>query len=187
MLEKQAGIGLITSGVNQSLNRKYQEKYTNNDLEEDLYRGYVGKKIEFQEKHEVNAGDVVINVMNNRAAVVSDVTKGLGMAQNFIKIEVDNKNVYNWYLCYKLNESDEVARQFFANSDGSVVRRTRPSTIKNLKVSFPDYQEQVKIGEAYRHMLLMLHAEKLRIEKIQASTLQVLKQVDYKKAGVNNG
>ncbi|KRM19304.1 hypothetical protein FC40_GL000283 [Ligilactobacillus hayakitensis DSM 18933 = JCM 14209] len=187
MLEKQTGIGLITSGVNQSLNRKYQEKYTNVDLEEDLYRGYVGKKIEFQERHEVNAGDVIINVMNNRAAVVSDVTKGLGMAQNFIKIVVDNKNVYSWYLCYKLNESDEVARQFLANSDGNVVRRMRPSTLKSLKVSFPDFDEQVKIGDAYRHMLMMVHQEKLRIEEIQASTLQVLKQVDEKKAGVSNG
>ena len=77
------------------LKKKFESDkiYTNVDLEYDLYQGFHNQKTNISRSTILEAGDLVINTMTDRAAVVSPKSVGKVIPQNINKlsfIELDD-------------------------------------------------------------------------------------------------
>lgn len=105
-------------------------------------------------------GQMLISVVNGDATIVSDENKDKIIKDFFIKVNVDTKKIYPWYLCYLINESEEVKRQKYLNNKGITVQRFNSGFFKELDLNIADMDDQIKIGDLYRYSLSNQYLEK---------------------------
>ncbi|WP_125771123.1 restriction endonuclease subunit S [Companilactobacillus furfuricola] len=170
---KLKDITSIKTGLNSSrMNDPTINYYSSNDIEFDLSH-IVDSKIVNDEKYSVldeyraKQGSVVQSLISQETAQISAHNSGKILNQNFITFDFDDEKLDAKYLCYLLNESDEVKRQKYAVSQGSIVRKATPAMIKEFKVNLPDIQLQKDIGQVYALTLekRRIVTEKLNIEE----------------------
>lgn len=133
---------------------KLNQVYTNDDLLADLCVP-IGKlkhtdrnRIPIN-KYSVVAGELVYSLVSSTAGIVSQQNSGKIINQNFARISPLSDQINLRYLCYILNESIEVKRQMAILMQGTVVRKLKPSMLRELQVEFKPFELQEKIGEAY--------------------------------------
>lgn len=126
-----------------------------------------------ESKFILNNGDLVINLMTNIASVVSKNNQDRIMTQALMKIE-PNDQFDKWYLCYLLNESNEIKRQEMKNMEGTVIKRLTARLVKNLDINAVNINEQKRIGDIYRHALKEKYLLQHKANLIFASALSII-------------
>lgn len=125
-----------------------------------------------------SAGDVVFSFVSSIAGVVSGVNQGKIINQNFAKLMVEHDYVDRRYLCYVLNESDEMKRQKAISMQGSIVRKFTPSILKGLEIKLPSIEKQRIIGLAYFQLRKRQALAKRQIELEEQLYLKALMQLE---------
>lgn len=174
-------IAQFSSGLNSLELKKsphHAVTYTNDDMEIDLYQGYWSEELPIIQKAVANAGNLIINMMTNRAAVVSPLSVGKLLPQHIMQLSLDNQQVDAWYLCYVFNESHSVKRQLYSTMEGTVLRRVTATSIKNLNIKLPPLEEQRQIGKFYRTILIQERLQREYLQKLNQLYLTILNKND---------
>lgn len=105
-------------------------------------------------------GQMLFSVVKGDATIVSKDNTGKIIKDFFIKVDVDTDKIYPWYLCYMINESEEIKREKYLNSKGVNILRFTSSFFKDLNLNIPDMKEQIKIGDLYKYSTANQYLEK---------------------------
>ena len=173
----------ITTGTNSSRLTNKTEKadlYTAQDLEDDLLHIEEiqvddGKAKSVDGTRIGSEGLVVQSLISERTAMMTEQNATKGLNQNFAYFEFNNAQIDPKYLCYMLNESEAIAAQRYRFSQGSVIRKATPMTIREFQIDLPSLDLQQAIGNLYGLMLSKkritkeksILEEKIMLEKIR--------------------
>lgn len=156
---------------------KNSSLYSADDLIADLFLGY-DKTPKFKKnKFILSSGDVVINLMTNKATVVSEKNDGKIMSQRIMHFKIKPNEIYSWYLVFLLNESEKIKQQEHASMEGTVFRRITAKAIKDLEINLPPFSVQEKIGDSYRLLLKNYRLKKKYLDMTFDTTIKLL-QID---------
>ena len=131
-------VSKIKVGLNsREVTKRNNNKYTAENLEEDLLTGYKieGKK-ETTDDAITQAGDLIFSHMT--------------LSQIYLKLTIDYKMIDPWFLCFILNESQNIDHQFHKIMEGTVSKRITKNNLEDIDIDFPDINIQKKIGAIYR-------------------------------------
>lgn len=184
---KLSAIAHTYLGLNSQEIRKFSQDdvYSSDDLNKDLSLGGKDANRPHKEKYKVYAGDVVMHLMSNQAAVVSQKSDGKIISQRIMKLDIDPRKVNNWYLCYLLNESNTIKHQAFQAMEGSILRHLAISNIRDFSIELPPLQRQKEIGEMYRKYLINERLLEVKKQLIRKSDLNVLNKMNNDKENEN--
>lgn len=155
-------IAELTFGKNSSrMTKEEQENIYNVDsLRQDLnYLGEIKPSKQVGTPTTFNEGDLALRLINPQAAVVSPTTAGSILSLNFAKIVPNRTKVDEWYLCYYLNEAEDVQKQIELSAQGQVstIKRLGAKFLRELKIVLPDLEKQKELGQIYRNWLIYRH------------------------------
>ncbi|WP_278968091.1 restriction endonuclease subunit S [Megasphaera elsdenii] len=127
-----------------------QEYISENDYDEVMHRG------------KPKIGDVLITTEAPCGNVAQVNKENIALAQRIIKYRGHSHVMDNAYLKYYLL-SPEFQEILYAKSSGGTVQGIKGSILHKQKISFPKYEEQVKIGQYLDDLdnLITLHQHKL--------------------------
>lgn len=127
-----------------------QEYISENDYDEVMHRG------------KPKIGDVLITTEAPCGNVAQVNKENIALAQRIIKYRGHSHVMDNAYLKYYLL-SPEFQGILYAKSSGGTVQGIKGSILHKQKISFPKYEEQVKIGQYLNDLdnLITLHQHKL--------------------------
>jgi len=127
-----------------------QEYISENDYDEVMHRG------------KPKIGDVLITTEAPCGNVAQVDKESMALAQRIIKYRGHSHVMDNAYLKYYLL-SPEFQGILYAKSSGGTVQGIKGSILHKQKISFPKYEEQVKIGQYLNDLdnLITLHQHKL--------------------------
>lgn len=83
------------------------------------------------------------------ATLISDDNQNKTINQAFAIIKVDYTKIDPYFLCYLLNESQVVHKQYSYLNQGTVIGRLSPQVLKVIKFELPPLNVQKKIGSLY--------------------------------------
>lgn len=135
----------IVSGYNvvRLSDEEQKRKYSNDNFEHDFYRM----------KLAAPTNDIIyrqsISDRNMSATIISNENKDKRISQVFSIMKVDTQKINLWYLCYLLNESDEIARQSSVLLQGSVIARLSAQQLKQIEIPVIPLEKQEKLGWLY--------------------------------------
>lgn len=170
--------GINSSRISNSL--ETSDYYSASDLESDLPYlltnvGSGQEKDEESNQHRTIRGQVIQSLITQKTAVVSQQNSGKIINQNFITFDFDQHTLNPKYLCYMLNQSEEIEKQKYVLSQGSVLRKSSPQTIKEFSIFYPDFEIQKQIGEIYA---LSLNKKRIEIERIKKEEQITLSRIN---------
>lgn len=155
-------IAELSFGKNSSrMTKEEQENIYNADsLRQDLdYLGEIKPSKQVGTPATFNEGDLALRLINPQAAVVSPATAGSILSLNFVKIVPNRTKVDEWYLCYYLNETEDIQKQIELSAQGQVstIKRLGAKFLRELKIVLPDLEKQKELGQIYRNWLIYRH------------------------------
>lgn len=103
-------------------------------------------------------GNIALGLTVSKAMVLTDLYDNYLIPSNFALLEFDCNILHPYYLMWYVNESNRFRRQVGVLTQGSSVKSLSIRQLRDIKITLPVYEEQMKIGELYR---LILRKEKL--------------------------
>jgi restriction endonuclease S subunit len=184
MKRKLGDLLMLQQGVNQTRIKKDKDfygyvLYDQSSFEEDLMTDTVPNKQYDTDKKELilSKGDIVINAMQQEAAIVGRVNAGKILPTNFVKVIFLNKNLDKRYFVYLFNANKTFQRQKEREVQGTAaVMRIPMKSIKKLEIPFIGIEDQKKIGLAYTRMMSLKKKQQILIKETETLTLQILEQ-----------
>ncbi|MGC9933807.1 restriction endonuclease subunit S [Priestia aryabhattai] len=125
-----------------------------------------------------STGDVVFSFVSSKAGIVSDLSQGKIINQNFAKLVITYDQLDSSYLCYALNESSSMKKQMAISMQGSTVPKLTPAILKELKITLPSIEKQQTIGKAYFYLRKRQALAKKQAKFEEQLYLEVLRQLD---------
>lgn len=176
---KLADVIQFTAGPNASrVKEQYKDAilYTVLDLEEDLLQKKGESHLPFPKGASsfTKQGDLVVSMMKRRAAIVTAANEGKLLNSNFVKGLWDEELADPWYLCYWLNESEDVKRQ---RQQCMVLSPYTAREMGELDIQLPPLPMQQKIGQLYQKMKTIEALLEKQKDAWQTMTLQTIKNV----------
>lgn len=167
----------IVSGSNiVRLSESQQDrKYTTADFEHDFYTMKLANPqnaIIYQQSS---------SMPHMSAAILSDANKEKVISQIFAIIRIDVSRLNPWYLCYLLNQSQEVAHKCSQCLQGSVIARLSAQLMRQVEITLPDMAMQKKMGQLYATALYQHYLEVMQANRKLDGVLSVLRDMDERK------
>lgn len=107
----------------------------------------------------INEGDIIVDTLTSKAAIVSQHTQGMFIAFNYVllrpKIEIDKDYFVAWF-----NLSDHATVQLTSMLQGTVIKKLSLKLLKEMEISLPNLNEQRMIGDLYKSSLKKLSLSK---------------------------
>lgn len=149
-------------------------KYSNADFEYDFYHMKMSSpenKIIYRQS---------VSEQHQTAAIISERNREKIVSQMFAIIKADLNRLDPWYLCYMLNESDILERQYLLQSQGSVLVRLSSHAIKQLRIPLPEMTVQKRIGRLYATALYQHYLETTKANQKMQGILTILRDMEEK-------
>lgn len=138
-------------------------KYTNADFERDFYRMKLATLTNPIIYRQPGSSESMA------AAIISDDNRGKFISQVFAILDIDTKRLHPAYLCYLLNESDDISRQSRILLQGSVIVRLSAQQLKQIEIPLMAMADQERLGQMYVTALYQQYLEREKTElKFQA-------------------
>ena len=169
----------VVAGPNASrIKSMYTEEqmYTVSNLEDDL------AQIEYdvpavdsvQAELLTSENDLVVSMIRQEAAIVTRVNVGKVLNSNFVKCEFKRKQVDPWFICYWLNESDDVKKQ---NHNRDMLKSYTAATLMDLSIALPEIARQREIGKGYKALKHMQYLFDRQKDEWTSLALEMMRQV----------
>jgi hypothetical protein len=156
------------------------EFYSGDDFQSDLTSGTSVRTNEEKKMDElvvVQAGDIVINVMSQQAAVVSEASAGKVLTINFVRVDMTTEILDASYFYYYFMANEAMRRQLTIESMGTgSIRRLTVRQLKEMTIELLPYDKQVLIGGAYFDMLKVNASYHKLIDDTKKLTIAVLEE-----------
>lgn len=167
----------FTAGVNPTRIAKQNQEslrfYDQASFESDLYQKSFTIITDEHNENSLSlvAGDVVISSPLRLATIVGTDNEGKFLTLNFIKVNMD-KRLDKFYFLYLFNQSRGVKRQKERELQGTGASLRIPvKSLERIHIPLPSIEEQKKIGQAYREML-MLQTQLRKYSQLLEATVQ---------------
>lgn len=158
--------------------------YNTADMEDDLFQKDSDASLSlgnaFQET--LKEGDLVLGLVNHRAAVVGHGNAGKILKNQFAKCEYDSSSLDPWYFCYYINESEEFRMLLATKLNGSIVKQMTLSSLADLLIVVPQIETQQKIGRLYRRLCRLGYLMKRKQHVIETITRKIIDEKLSKEA-----
>lgn len=123
-----------------------KKRYSNKDFEYDFFH----MRLADRNNSIIYRQSMGMGIRSTIATILSNQNKEKIISQVFSIIHIKDTNKLNpWYLCYLLNESDDVSKQCYSMLQGSVIARLFSRQLVEIKIPLPDIKMQNKIGSLY--------------------------------------
>lgn len=138
-------------------------KYTNADFERDFYRMKLAALTNPIIYRQPGSSESMA------AAIISNDNRGKLISQVFAILDIDTARLHPAYLCYLLNESDDISRQSRILLQGSVIVRLSAQQLKQIEIPLIAMADQERLGRLYVMALYQHYLERQKTElKFQA-------------------
>lgn len=124
----------------------------------------------------VSNGNVVFSFVSSTSGIVSEANEGKVLNQNFAKLIINHKQLDPRYLCYCLNESIYVKQQIAGYMEGGILRRLKPSSLRDLDIPILDFSKQQFIGHAYFSLLRRKYLQEQKLKQEESYVLALLEK-----------
>lgn len=171
----------LTQGINSSrVSVSIDQLYDQQSFEKDYIQASLPNDHLYDEKNSdayVKPGDVVINNMNQKAAIVSKENQGKLLTGNFYKAEFLTAQLDKSYFVYLYNENKEVIKEKNKQLQGTAnVQKMTKTGLNLLNLPIVSLQLQQKIGQSYLRLQQLKQKMYLRMAYLDQLTLQVLEE-----------
>ena len=153
-------------------NKSVRYAYTPDVFEYDNYRQqrsfgeekYLDK---YREIVSASAGDIVVSLITQYAAIVREGGNSLMLTPNYAKISINNEIVSKEYFVLWFNEIFEARKQIIEMKQGTTVIKLSPKNMRDMMVSLPSLKQQKTLGRMYfqnlelTEKMLMRHTRQL--------------------------
>ena len=120
------------------------------------------------------AGDVVISSPLRLATIVGEDNEGKLLTLNFIKVNIKER----FYFLYLFNQSRDVQRQKERELQGTGTSMRIPvKSLERIRIPLPSIEEQEKIGQAYKQLLLLQTQLRKYSQLLEATVQTSLEQI----------
>lgn len=125
------------------------------------------------------AGDVLVGLSSGNAMVIEKERAGKLVLSNFAVIRIkDKKKLDPYYLCWMINENNDVKRQLLPlYQKTSRVVVIPISTFKDIEIECCHIDKQVKIGKTYDLSRKLVRTKRLKVDKANKIINYGLKEV----------
>lgn len=170
-------IAKVVSGTNivRMSEKELDQRYTNEDFEYDFYhmKQAAGEiKVVYRQQPPVGAEHAL-------ATILSSQSKDKIISQAFVVMMPHPLILDPLYLCYLINESEGIARQFASFLQGSVVTRMPASKLMELQIPVIEREEQQKIGRLYATALYQNYLERRKADVKLQGILHLLHEQEH--------
>lgn len=109
--------------------------------------------------------DVVINLYRAKAMKVHNFYSNYIINANFVKIDINTTLLDKAYFLYWFNESLESKKQLIQDVQGTFMRKTTISQLKEMQIILPDLDVQRLIGGIYEQQIEInnLYEKKMKL------------------------
>ena len=173
----------LAAGVNptrfEKQNQETLQFYDHASFESDLYqKSFVLGNDEFNETSlSLVAGDVVISSPLRLATIIGKDNEGKLLTLNFIKVNIKGR-LDKFYFLYLFNQSRDVQRQKERELQGTGTSMRIPvKSLERIRIPLPSIEEQEKIGQAYKQLLLLQTQLKKYSQLLEATVQTSLEQI----------
>ena len=199
ILDPKSGVNLANKQYKDIVYKKdlKELQYDYDDIVEDLERrtraeeeeDFTKIKIEeVKDKYRLNKGDLVFGLRVIKAGIVSERNAGKILTSNYVKLEVRDRykdKVEPWYICYLLNEVDEVRNSMGLSqsekegADGSAtVKRLTKTDLMDVELGdLPDFEVQNIVGKLYGAICRREYAEKIKAKLTRKKELEDISKI----------
>lgn len=123
------------------------------------------------------AGDVVISSPLRLATIVGEDNEGKILTLNFIKVNIKGR-LDKFYFLYLFNQSRDVQRQKEREIQGTGTSMRIPvKSLERIRIPLPPIEEQKKIGQAYKQLLLLQTQLRKYSQLLEATVQTSLEQI----------
>lgn len=114
------------------------------------------------------AGDVLVGLSSGNAMVIEKERAGKLVLSNFAVIRIkDKKKLDPYYLCWMINENNDVKRQLLPlYQKTSRVVVIPISTFKDIEIECCSIEKQVKIGKTYDLSRKLVRTKRLKVDTV---------------------
>ena len=137
----------------------------------DDYKIYTSElKAETLSSNLIYPNDIIIAKMAEplaRAAIIPENHAKYLMSSDGIRLKIDTKKYHTYFLLTLINDL-RFRRKALENSTGTTRKRIGLVTLGNLSSYVPNYKEQQKIGNFFKHLDQMIYLEQRKLEKTKA-------------------
>lgn len=166
--------GMNTSRISSDVDKLYDQK----SFEIDDMSATMPNELLFDKENAdlyVKPGDVVINNMNQRAAIVSSENQGKLLTGNFFKVDFLNYTIDKSYFVYLYNENREVLKEKNKQLQGTtVVQKLTKSGLNSLLLPMVSFEKQQEIGQIYLKLQQLKKKMHQQIDNLDQFTIQIL-------------
>lgn len=115
-----------------------------------------------------HAGDVLVGLSSGNAMVIEKERAGKLVLSNFAVIRIkDKKKLDPYYLCWMINENNDVKRQLLPlYQKTSRVVVIPISTFKDIEIECCSIEKQVKIGKTYDLSRKLVRTKRLKVDTV---------------------
>lgn len=112
--------------------------------------------------------DVVINLYRAKAVKVNNFYSNYIINANFVKIDINDTLLDKAYFLYWFNESLDSKKQLIQDVQGSFMRKTTISQLKEMQIILPDLDVQTLIGGIYEQQIKLnnLYEKKMKLSNV---------------------
>lgn len=177
--------------ISRQKNKEDLDVYSNDDLNNDLCgtdeKNNLSKERDEKNSHVIKEGDIVYSFINSLSTIVGSNNSGKVINQNFAKINIDSDMIDGKFLCYLLNQNQDIEKQKFISMQGSSIRKLSPATIREFEVILPDIDHQKRIGALYFDWMARQALVKKRLELEEMAFMELLNKLTIIDEGEKNG
>ncbi len=114
------------------------------------------------------AGDVLVGLSSGNTMVIEKERAGKLVLSNFAVIRIkDKKKLDPYYLCWMINENNDVKRQLLPlYQKTSRVVVIPISTFKDIEIECCSIEKQVKIGKTYDLSRKLVRTKRLKVDTV---------------------
>lgn len=180
IVKAKAGINLTRDAA------KYPDSllYSTGDMEDDLCQknsdSLIANSNVIQET--LKEGELVLGLVNHRAAVVGRGNAGKILKNQFAKCEYAPSSLDPWYFCYYVNESEEFRAMLVTKLNGVTIKQMTISSLMHLYIVVPPIETQHKIGRLYRSLCRLRYLMKRKQHVIEMIARKIIDEKLSKEA-----
>lgn len=113
-----------------------------------------------------------------QATVISPQHRDKFINLSFATIHIKHGDLHPLYLCYLLNCSHKIERQFAKLTQGSVIARMSASVLQDIQLALPNMQTQERIGRTYAAVVHETYLERLQATNKMQGVIAFLRKMD---------
>ena len=165
----------FTAGVNPTRIQFYDHASFESDLNQKSFA--LGTDELNETSLSLVAGDVVISSPLRLATIVGEDNEGKLLTLNFIKVNIKER-LDKFYFLYLFNQSRDVQRQKERELQGTGTSMRIPvKSLERIRIPLPSIEEQEKIGQAYKQLLLLQTQLRKYSQLLEATVQTSLEQI----------